>query len=70
MLTDLITRLSIELKLPQSKKNLYALRFEDHENDGVFLTDENRTLISQGFILILTASPVSNAYSLAEAAAI
>lgn len=58
VLTDLITRLSIELKLPQSERNTYALKFEDPGNDGVFLTKENRGLVPQGFILILTASPV------------
>lgn len=58
VLTDLITRLSIELKLPQSERNTYALKFEDRGNDGVFLTKENRGLVPQGFILILTASPV------------
>uniref|UniRef100_A0A915PXA7 ELMO domain-containing protein n=1 Tax=Setaria digitata TaxID=48799 RepID=A0A915PXA7_9BILA len=57
VLTDLITRLSIELKLPQSERNTYALKFEDRDNDGVFLTKENRGLVPQGFILILTASP-------------
>lgn len=57
VLTDLITRLSIELKLPQSERNTYALKFEDYGNDGVFLTKENRSLVPQGFILILTASP-------------
>lgn len=57
ILSDLITRLSIELKLPQAEKNLYALRFENRENEGAFLTDENRSLIRQGFMLILTASP-------------
>ncbi|VDN05150.1 unnamed protein product [Thelazia callipaeda] len=56
VLTDLITRLSIELKLPQLERNAYALKFEDSGNDGVFLTKENRNLIPQGFILILTAS--------------
>ncbi|VDK68189.1 unnamed protein product [Gongylonema pulchrum] len=49
---------SVELKLPQSEKNVYALKFEDRENDGAFLTNENRGLIRQGFILILTASPM------------
>ncbi|VDN57243.1 unnamed protein product [Dracunculus medinensis] len=57
VLNDLITRLSVELKLPQAEKNLYALRFEDRENDGAFLTNENRRMIRQGFMLILTASP-------------
>ncbi|KAM3720898.1 Cell death abnormality protein [Dirofilaria immitis] len=59
VLTDLITRLSIELKLPQSERNTYALKFEDRGNDGsgIFLTKENRGSVPQGFILILTASP-------------
>uniref|UniRef100_A0A914ZP91 Secreted protein n=1 Tax=Parascaris univalens TaxID=6257 RepID=A0A914ZP91_PARUN len=57
VLSDLITRLGVELKLPQADKNLYALKFESRENDGAFLTDDNRALIRQGFMLILTASP-------------
>ncbi|KAL3998941.1 hypothetical protein ACH3XW_17125 [Acanthocheilonema viteae] len=63
VLTDLITRLSIELKLPQSERNTYALKFEDRGNDGVFLTKENRNLVPQGFILILTASPERYAHN-------
>ncbi|VDK88727.1 unnamed protein product [Litomosoides sigmodontis] len=64
VLTDLITRLSIELKLPQSERNTYALKFEDRGSDGVFLTKENRGLVPQGFILILTASPESYAHNI------
>uniref|UniRef100_A0A1I7VIW5 ELMO domain-containing protein n=1 Tax=Loa loa TaxID=7209 RepID=A0A1I7VIW5_LOALO len=64
VLTDLITRLSIELKLPQSERNTYALKFEERDNDGVFLTKENRGLVPQGFILILTASPERYAHNL------
>lgn len=64
VLSDLITRLSVQLKLPQSGKNLYALRFEAGENDGAFLTNEHRNLIRQGFILILTASPEHYAISI------
>uniref|UniRef100_A0A0N5ASP3 ELMO domain-containing protein n=1 Tax=Syphacia muris TaxID=451379 RepID=A0A0N5ASP3_9BILA len=52
------------LNLPDSDKDIYALKFEDTENDGAFLTDENRCLIKQGFILILTASPEQYAISI------
>ncbi|MFH4976225.1 hypothetical protein AB6A40_002934 [Gnathostoma spinigerum] len=57
VLSDLITRLSVELKLPQKNKNLYALKFEKNDNDGAFLTKQNQSLVKQGFFLRLTASP-------------
>ncbi|VDK41771.1 unnamed protein product [Anisakis simplex] len=66
VLSDLITRLVVELKLPQADKNVYALKFESPENDGAFLTDENRALIRQGFMIILTASPERYSHSILE----
>ncbi|KHN71945.1 Cell death abnormality protein 12 [Toxocara canis] len=66
VLSDLITRLGVELKLPQADKNLYALKFESRENDGAFLTDENRALVRQGFMLILTASPERYSHAIVE----
>lgn len=57
VLSDFITRLGNQWKLPHPDSDIYALRFESGENEGAFLTDDNRSQIKQGFMLIFTASP-------------
>lgn len=54
---DFINRLSNQLGQPQEESNSYGLMFEESQK---FVTDENKYLIQQGFLLILTASPVRN----------
>uniref|UniRef100_A0A915D2T4 ELMO domain-containing protein n=1 Tax=Ditylenchus dipsaci TaxID=166011 RepID=A0A915D2T4_9BILA len=58
-LSDFINRLSIQLGQPAqndppSGSNAYGLMFEDGRR---FVTEENKHLVPQGFMLILTASP-------------
>lgn len=53
---DFINRLSNQLGQSQEEGNAYGLMFEESRK---FVTNENKHLIQQGFLLILTASPVS-----------
>ncbi|KAK0424722.1 hypothetical protein QR680_008812 [Steinernema hermaphroditum] len=54
VLDEFISRLCESLRLPDFAPKRYGLLFESSK---VFLSEENRSQVQQGFLLVLTASP-------------